>query len=174
MAAAVAAIGATLLDGSSASAVTPVLTPVYLPIPPFRWFDSRHEGIKVTTGEEWKLTATPHANDLAYAFNVTVTSTVGKGWLAVYPGDATFDGTSSINWFGNDQDLANNAYTGFEPSDSGVHIRCGGGGTRTHFILDLTAILVLIDLSTVVTAQRSPLDVASLASTPSERAHRAS
>ena len=120
------------------------------------------------------LTATPHANDLAYAFNVTVTvtvtGTVGKGWLALYPGDATFSGTSSMNWFGNEQDLANHAYTGIESSNSGVHIRCGGGGTCTHFILDLIAILVLVDLSSVVTAQRSPLDVASLASTPRERA----
>ena len=154
--------------------MTPVLTPVYLPVGPFRWFDSRDDGVKITTGEEWKLTSTPHANDSACAFNVTVTGTFGKGWLALYPGDATFSGTSSINWFGNDQDLANNAYTGIESSNAGVHIRCGGGGTRTHFILDLVAVLVLIDLSPVVTAQRSPLDAASLASTPRQRAQHVS
>ena len=47
---------------------------------------------------------------IAVYFNMTVTLTRQKGWLALYPANATFSGTSSINWFGDFQDLANNAY----------------------------------------------------------------
>jgi len=145
-----AALAATALDGGSASAiVTPVLTPVYAPAGPFRIFDSRTSTGRISTGQEWLLTRTPDSSVVANCFNLTVTETFGKGWLAVFPGDVAFGGTSSINWFGNGQDLANNAYTELEASNAGIRVRCGGGGTSTHFVIDLVAVLVLVDLSLV-------------------------
>ena len=144
------ALGAAALDGASASAVvTPILTPVYSPVGPFRIFDSRTSTGRITTGEEWLLTRTPDSSIEANCFNLTVTETVGKGWLAIYPGDVAFGGTSSINWFGDSQDLANNAYTKIEASNAGIHVQCGGGGTSTHFVIDIIGALVLVDLTAV-------------------------
>ena len=56
----------------------------------------------------------------------------------MFSADISWPGNSSINWFGPNQLLANNVYTAFRPSDAGVTLICGGGGT-TDFVLDLSA-----------------------------------
>jgi hypothetical protein len=62
---------------------------------------------------------------IAITVNLTVTLTRQKGWLALYPGDEAFPGTSSINWFGDFQDLANSAYVAINDASS-LKLTCGG------------------------------------------------
>ena len=56
--------------------------------------------------------------------------------------------TSSINWDRQGQTIANNAFTWLSLVDGSINVRCGATtGGSTHFILDVTAILVLVDLA---------------------------
>src|SRR6476646_4971333 len=114
-----AALGAALTLSPAGAQVTGVQF-TYFPIPPTRVYDSRDpgKGGALRTGFGRTLFTTLHTVDpapIAITINLTVTLTHQKGWLAAYPGDADFDGTSSINWFGDFQDLANNAYVGVPP-----------------------------------------------------------
>ena len=72
----------------------------------------------------------------AIAYNVTVTNTRGAGFLSVNPGSATTFASSSINWFGENQDIANGLIVALD-DDREVVVFCGGGGT-TDFVIDIT------------------------------------
>ena len=74
----------------------------------------------------------------AIAYNLTVTRTVGAGWLAIVPHAAPFGGTSSINWFGAGQTLANGGIVKL-----GGNRQCdiwsgGGAGASTQLVIDVT------------------------------------
>ena len=72
----------------------------------------------------------------AIAYNVTVTRTTGQGFLSVNPGDATAVTSSSINWFGESQDIANGLIVAL---DGSRQIKVfGGGGGSTDFVIDVT------------------------------------
>ncbi|MGZ4673019.1 MAG: hypothetical protein ACXV8K_10205, partial [Ilumatobacteraceae bacterium] len=71
----------------------------------------------------------------AIAYNLTITKTVGSGFLAVAPGDATALGASSINWFTSGMTLANGLVVKLD-SNRQVKVFCGGGGS-TQFIIDV-------------------------------------
>ncbi|MGZ7008313.1 MAG: twin-arginine translocation signal domain-containing protein [Ilumatobacteraceae bacterium] len=71
----------------------------------------------------------------AIAYNLTITKTVGSGFLAVAPGDATALGASSINWFTSGMTLANGLVVKLD-SNRQVKVFCGGGGS-TEFIIDV-------------------------------------
>jgi hypothetical protein len=119
----------------------------YLPVGPTRVYDSRQGGGPLYNGQERILytgyeTLVPPP--LAITVNLTVTQTNEAGFLALFPGDISFPGTSSINWFGNNQDTANNAFV-FIPNDGTVVLRCGGtGGARTQILIDWIAASVPI------------------------------
>ena len=66
------------------------------------------------------------------------------GFLAVFPGDITWPGTSSVNWFGPNQNLSNNAFV-FVPDDGVITVRCGG--LRTHFVIDLIGASIFMQVS---------------------------
>jgi hypothetical protein len=72
----------------------------------------------------------------AVSFNLTITRTTGAGWVAVDPGDATASSTSSINWFGAGQTLANATVVKLD-ANRRVRITSGGPGT-TDVIVDVT------------------------------------
>lgn len=72
----------------------------------------------------------------AISFNLTITRTTGAGWVAVDPGDATSSSTSSINWFGAGQTLANATVVKLDPSRR-VRLTSGGPGT-TEVVMDVT------------------------------------
>ncbi len=79
-----------------------------------------------------------------------MTLTHQKGWLAALPGRRDFNGTSSINWFGDFQDLANNAFIGVppagDPNQGELNFLCGGiAGAEAQFIVDLIGTSAPID-----------------------------
>jgi len=78
------------------------------------------------------------ADATAVAYNLTVAATVGAGWLGVVPAGATFGGTSSINWFGPGQTLANGGVVKLG-GDRQCDIWIGGrAASSTQFIVDIT------------------------------------
>ncbi len=71
----------------------------------------------------------------AIAYNITVTNTVGGGFLNVTPG-GTSSSSSTINWFASGVDLANSAIVGLSTTRT-VRVAAGGTGP-TNFIVDVT------------------------------------
>jgi hypothetical protein len=133
---------------------------IYVPVPPTRLYDSRQSSGPLFNGQTRTLvTSFLSLNPIPIAvnFNMTVTLTRQKGWLALYPANATFSGTSSINWFGDFQDLANNAYVEI-PNDSlstdgMIRVTCGGiAGAQADFVLDITGLTAGITVASVGTA----------------------
>jgi hypothetical protein len=82
----------------------------------------------------------------AVTFNLTVTQTLGAGFLAVIPADAVFAGVSTINWTARNVDRANNGTVGVGPLGDGtpgcVAVLCFGPAAATHFIIDLTGYFI--------------------------------
>ena len=65
--------------------------------------------------------------------NLTVTRTVGAGYVAVFRADIPWPGNSSINWSGPNENIANGVITQVDPTGK-IKIR-GGDGT-TDVIID--------------------------------------
>jgi hypothetical protein len=152
VAAAVAGAVAATAIGASPAGAQSVSAPVFLPVGPFRVYDSRRDPRgRIRDGQTRRLVGGVEPGDFAQLFNLTITGTTSSGYLALFPGDAPYNGTSSVNWFGSNQTLCNNAYSGFDLADGGINIRCGGG--TTHFVLDLVGVLTVIDLSAVGAAR---------------------
>jgi hypothetical protein len=81
----------------------------------------------------------PVAAVRAAIINLTITDTVGSGFLAVGdPGPNGTRTTSNINWSVSDQTLANLAVTTL--FESNLTVFAGGGGS-TNFIVDLMALV---------------------------------
>ena len=89
----------------------------------------------------WRNSGNPSSSLLRS--NLTVTSTSGSGYLAVYSADlpARPNPFSSINWQGAGKTVANFNYVdGGEP---GLNVYCSGGSSnRTHFIIDVVGLLI--------------------------------
>src|SRR6185312_4037626 len=116
-----AALGAALTMSPAGAQEATAVDYTYIPVPPTRVYDSRGGLGPLQKGVTRTLFTGLHAASpppIAVTINLTVTLTHQKGWIAVYPGDEPFDGTSSINWFGDFQDLANNAFVGIPDSGS--------------------------------------------------------
>jgi hypothetical protein len=145
-AAGLAAFGATTVLADPASATE--LTAILAPIGPVRVYDTRLEGGRMLVDEQRTLVGTAEPDELAHLYNVTVTETDGSaGFLALFPGDVEWPGTSSVNWFGPGQTLANSAYTKLGGTEQLIRLRTGGpAGSSTHVVLDLMAVLIIIDL----------------------------
>jgi hypothetical protein len=145
-----AALGAALTMSPAGAQQAQTLDYVYFPIPPTRLYDSRQAAGPLFNGQTRTLVGNFNTLDpvpIAITVNLTVTLTRQKGWLALYPGDVTFSGTSSINWFGDFQDLANNAYVGIN-ENSTLELTCGGiPGAQADFILDIIGATAQFDLS---------------------------
>ena len=145
-----AALGAALTMSPASAQVAQTLDFIYAPISPTRLYDSRQASGPLFNGQTRTLVGsfnTLNPVPIAITLNLTVTLTRQKGWLALYPGDETFNGTSSINWFGDFQDLANNAYVGVN-SDSTLKLTCGGvPGSQADFIIDIIGATAQFDLS---------------------------
>lgn len=141
---AAAAVGATALTAGPAGAATTV--PVLLPAGPARIFDTRDpgKGGRMFSGQEFEIYRSSPSGALGLLFNVTVTETLGTGWLSVFSAEIDWPGTSTVNWSGPGQNVANTAYTFVRPSDDGIAVRMGGGGSA-QFVLDITGALVMWD-----------------------------
>jgi hypothetical protein len=72
----------------------------------------------------------------AIAFNVSITDTTGAGFLSVAPGGASTILSSSINWSGPGQSIANGLIVGLDASRQ-VKVFAGGTGS-TNFLIDVS------------------------------------
>ena len=114
---------------------------------PVRLYDSRTDavplgGAKLASGNSVNVTAAGFGASgfLVAAFiNLTVTQTEGSGFLRVngsdLSGERPVPKTSNVNWFANNQTLANLALTTVG-GENGIEVFCGGGG-RTHVVVDI-------------------------------------
>jgi hypothetical protein len=147
------AVAAAALTGAAVVNATPAaaapLAPLLVPFGPQRLYDSRDSQLgPLLVGQERLLAGQPIPNELAYLLNVTVTATTGSGWINVFSADISWPGTSTVNWSGPGQEIANTAYTFLRPSDRGIVVRAGGAaGSSTHFVIDLTGMLSMFDLA---------------------------
>ena len=72
----------------------------------------------------------------AATITLTVTETEGPGgYVAVFPAGGTWSGTSSVNWFGPDQNLATATFVALGPN---LDIVVLGGANATNVIVDVT------------------------------------
>lgn len=159
-AAAIAAAGATVIGASPAGAAP--LVPVLVPIDPVRVYDSRSPGAlgAISAGQTDLLTGSAATSDLAYLLNVTVVNTTSFGWVSVFSADVASTDTSTVNWFGPNQTMVNTAYTWIRESDSGIRVSCGGGG-QTQYVLDLTGVLMVVDVGAPTSLAASVADARS-------------
>jgi hypothetical protein len=117
-------------------------------IPPARVYDTRagagplHDGEIRNVSLATALDGTPVVplGAAAAMVTITVTNTHGPGgFVAVYPGGGTWSGTSSVNWFGADQNLATAAFVALG-ANRDVALRAGG--SATDVLIDVSAYVV--------------------------------
>ena len=113
-------------------------------IEPRRVYDSR-PGSKLSPGED-RVISVANSTDgtldvvpskaTAVALTVTVTETEGNGgFVAVRPAGSVYNGTSSVNWFGPNQNLATTVITGLD-ADRRITLRAGA--QYTAIVVDVT------------------------------------
>jgi len=148
-------IATTVLAASPAGAGTLDQVPIHLPVGPDRVYDSRAASGKLFPFQERNLqTGIDSSEVFGITVNLTVTQTEGAGgWLAMFPGDISWPGTSSVNWFGPGQELANNAFVRI-PDSGLITVRCGGQGP-TQFVIDIIGASGLVDASALAAVQEA-------------------
>ncbi|MFK7916526.1 MAG: hypothetical protein AB8G14_00495 [Ilumatobacter sp.] len=134
----------------------PIVPPAFTPFSPFRVYDSRNadgalasgesrsvsvkDQVDVSDGSVVKVDSVP-AGTSAIAFNITVTGTSGRGFLAVTPATATEFSASTINWGSTGDVLANSTFTTLD-SQAQIKVFAGGpAGSQTDFIIDVVGIV---------------------------------
>lgn len=140
---------ASVVDAAPATIRT---GPVYVLVDPMRVFDSRTAppasgGGRLTTGNSVgvplglpvsSVSGGMHA-PAAVWINITVTDTLGAGFVVVRPSDPTGERplppTSNVNWSTNRQTLANLALVAIG-DETYIEVHAGGAGS-THVIVDL-------------------------------------
>jgi hypothetical protein len=122
----------------------------FVPINPYRNYDSRlyRDGRILSSEELWGDVLTdkfgvPQIPNTAVAvtYNLTVTDTVGPGFLGVFPSDIAWPGNASVNWTGSGATVGNSGTTaiGFLDADGQMSLYMGGvPGGSTDFIIDIT------------------------------------
>lgn len=71
--------------------------------------------------------------------NLTVTETVGGGFVAVFPAGITWPGNSSINWSSTNQNVANGVISAV---DGLGRITIRGGSNPTHVVIDRIGFMI--------------------------------
>lgn len=130
-------------------------SPSFYPIAPARVYDSRWataggavglisptQSRLISVADGRSGAGVTHANLVplgakAITFNITVTGTLGRGWLALTPGNLSVYSSSTINYFGAGQTLANGGVVTIDPSTRQVRVFCDGNA-GTAFIIDVT------------------------------------
>jgi hypothetical protein len=143
-----------VLDAAVAHAAPATIRtgPVYVLVDPVRVFDSRTAPIssgggRLSTGSSIGIPFGAAVDAVsggvdspaAVWINLTITETVGAGFLVVRPSDATglkpLPPTSNVNWSTNGQTLANLALVTVG-DETYVQVYAGGAGS-THVVVDL-------------------------------------
>lgn len=126
--------------------------PSFYPLTPTRVYDSRFgdgalalsqsrtisiaNAISLSTGAVTVPNFVP-AGARAVSYNLTITQTVGFGYLQLYPAGGS-PAASAINWTVPNLDLANGGVLSVSTNRQ-VTVQAGGGtGSQTHFIIDVT------------------------------------
>jgi hypothetical protein len=120
-------------------------------IDPVRAFDSRWAGGSRLSNALSKVVSVADGHDAAGVINaanavpsgatavsyvLTVTNTIGSGYLSATPGGSTSSTSSSINWFGDNQNIANGLIVAIDANRQ-IKIFSGGGGS-TDYVVDIT------------------------------------
>lgn len=122
----------------------------YYSTDPFRVYDSRDFGNRISAGQSRALSEFSSSDGFAYVCNLTVANTRGSGYLAVWNADLPRPQPySSVNWVGDGRVVANLGI--FDAGFDGLRVFCGGGGS-TDFILDVVGIM----FSNIINAQSPP------------------
>lgn len=142
MGAAAAGGGLLALAGTQTAQAT-VADGSYYSYGPVRWADTRlNSGGRIYGGQTRTLPIFSYP-DLTFAINLTVVSTQGSGWLAVYNADLANrpNPYSSINWQGAGRIVAN--FSMLDTGAAGAKVYCSGSSsTNTHFIIDVVGYFV--------------------------------
>ncbi len=112
-------------------------------ISPKRVYDSRNGAGKLQPGEDRTISvAASNGVDAiptgatAVSITFTITGTEGTGgFVAVRPAGTPYEGTSSINWFGPEQNLATTVISAL---GGDRQLNLWGGQSATHVIVDVT------------------------------------
>jgi hypothetical protein len=133
----------------------PAAAGAFYAIDPIRAFDSRVPAISnsgifapnsdraISVKDGYDETGTVTAADAipagatAVTCTLTVTGTTGPNFLSLVPGDASDFTTSSINWVGANQSIANGVVTRLDAARQ-VRIFAGDQAGSAHAILDIT------------------------------------
>lgn len=112
--------------------------------PVFRLWDTREDGYGALSSGGIRNVITPYTDEDGISgviANITITGTVGSGYLVVYA-KGPIPETSTINWSASNQTIANSTTLFLQggPSDYNIDVYCGGSG-RTEFIIDEVAYL---------------------------------
>lgn len=99
-----------------------------------RVLDTRTGGGPVAPGTPLVVDVAAPEGAVAVAYNVTVTGTTGSGYAVVYPSGDEMPDSSTINWTGRNQTLANSFVSGV--SDTG-EVAIEVVGTAAQVILDV-------------------------------------
>ena len=135
MGAAAAGAGILAIAGTQ-PAHADVYEGTYWSYEPYRVYDSRDFGGRIYGGQTRRLEEFAFSEQLAYVCNLTVTNTMGYGYLGVWNADIPRPQPySSVNWQGDGKTVANLGI--FDAGWDGLKVFCGGSGTSTHFIIDV-------------------------------------
>ena len=150
--AALGAIGAGVLDVKPAGAI--LAGPSAYNAISFRAVDTRKGIGKIVYAQAGDFSMLKNENGVqvlppstpvvAVAYNLTVTQTESNfGFLAVWPSDLAYPGTSAINWVAPNQTLANGGTVSvgnsFNTGPASLRVYCLGiPAAKTHFIIDVT------------------------------------
>jgi hypothetical protein len=119
------------------------------PITPQRVYDSRAAEGPLGSGASRTVSVADGVSDTgtvitpdlvpagatAVALNVTVTQTVGAGYLTVWPAGPTMPLSSAINWFGDGQNLANGLTMAISDERT-LQVHCSAGAS-TQLVIDV-------------------------------------
>ncbi len=145
---------APLVTGTTVTGAAPATVrtgPVHVLVEPVRVFDSRVApaamgGGRLAAGNSIGVplgaavdAVDSGASPAAVWVNITVTDTIGAGYLVVRPSDPTglvpIPAVSNVNWSTGGQTLANLAFVAIG-DETYIEIHAGGAGS-THVIVDL-------------------------------------
>jgi hypothetical protein len=115
---------------------------------PQRLYDSRNTGGIFMTGETRTLDIAGVLSGIpSYATsvigNLTIVNTVGQGFAVIYPKGSSQPATSTINWFGSGQIVANGFSIALGGSPGGIAVHTEASQSNaTHIIVDISGYIV--------------------------------
>jgi len=108
-------------------------------VTPFRILDSRTAGTgaKYTVGDADLVAVPDLATVHGVVLNVTITDTEGLGFVRVADAVVWPTPTSTINWYADNQTMANMTIVRTQSAASKIAVQFGGRGGKTHLVLDV-------------------------------------